>query len=555
MALPQSHRAVDGADHIHPEGHVKRDAVAPSRPITVTLFLRRRSSNTKLHDVKDFSAASGQRPRTMARQEFTAVHGAQTDDIEKVAGFARNHGLKVEQTNSAARSVVLSGPAEAMNRAFSVQLHEYDSPLGAYHGHEGTPKFSPEIADVVEGITGLDSRRVPAQHYSAARRRNHADPANTRLLTPQKVASLYNFPAGTGAGQTIGIYEMETQDGPAGYDPADIAATMAHYGLPAPSPVDVAVDGIQNSGISDGETGLDITLAGAVAPDAKLAVYFTGGTVQSIIHALQRMIHPSEGDPAPTILSISYGWGPDDASAHSFSRQEYNQIGALFQDAANLDITVLVSSGDSGAVIASQSQAQASYPSTEPWVIACGGTTIGNISGTGFDEYVWNDVGAAGPGATGGGISARFALPDYQKNAGLPLHLHNNKSGRGIPDIAGNASQNSGYLQFIGGQSGPVGGTSAVAPLYSGLIARINQNLARSVGFINPVLYTLPAAAFRDITSPPGPRNNSFANVAGYPAGIGWDACTGLGSLNGEALQAVLATANEENHHTQLEPA
>ena len=113
--------------------------------------------------------------------------------------------------------------------------------------------------------------------------------------------------------------------------------------------------------------------------------------------------------------------------------------------------------------------------------------------------------------------------------------------------IAGNASQNSGYLQFIGGQSGPVGGTSAVAPLYAGLIALINQNLGRSVGFINPALYALPASSFRDIISPPGPRNNSFANVGGYPAGNGWDPCTGLGSVNGEALQAGLATAHDEN--------
>ena len=112
MAVPLTYRPVDGTDHTHPEGHVKRDAVVAGKPITVTLFLRRRSSDAKLHDVKDFSAR-GRQPRTTPRQDFTAMHGAHPDDIEKVAGFARNHGLKVEQTNSAARSVVLSGPAEA----------------------------------------------------------------------------------------------------------------------------------------------------------------------------------------------------------------------------------------------------------------------------------------------------------------------------------------------------------------------------------------------------------------------------------------------------------
>ena len=121
-----------------------------------------------------------------------------------------------------------------------------------------------------------------------------------------------------------------------------------------PTPIDVSVDGVTNSGTSDGETGLDITVASAIAQGAQIAVYFTGGDTQGIIHALQSMIHPSAGAPTPAILSISYGWGPDDETAGSFSDQEYTQIDQLFQDAANLSITVLVSSGDSGAFIASR---------------------------------------------------------------------------------------------------------------------------------------------------------------------------------------------------------
>jgi kumamolisin len=249
------------------------------------------------------------------------------------------------------------------------------------------------------------------------------------------------------------------------------------------------------------------------------------------------MIHPRGAEPQPTILSISYGWGPDDASADSFSAQEYTQFSGLFQDAANLSITVFVSSGDTGAFVENATQAQTSYPATEPWVIACGGTTIGAVKGTSFDEYVWNDIGAAGPRATGGGVSARFALPDYQKKAGVPKSLHSKQAGRGIPDIAGNASENSGYVQFINGRSQPVGGTSAVAPLYAGLIARINANLGHAAGFINPTLYALAVSGFRDVAAAAGPADNSFGRVTGYPAHAGWDACTGLGSVRGTALQ------------------
>jgi kumamolisin len=113
-----------------------------------------------------------------------------------------------------------------------------------------------------------------------------------------------------------------------------------------------------------------------------------------------------------------------------------------------------------------------------------------------------------------------------------------------VPDIAGNASPYSGYLQVVGGGAPePIGGTSAVAPLYAGLMARINANAGAPAGYLNAVLYGLPAATFRDIVSPPGPADNSYQGVTGYPAEDGWDACTGLGSLRGVAFAAALAAA------------
>jgi kumamolisin len=125
----------------------------------------------------------------------------------------------------------------------------------------------------------------------------------------------------------------------------------------------------------------------------------------------------------------------------------------------------------------------------------------------------------------------------------VPVRNGTGQPGRGVPDIAGNASENSGYLQVINGsQPMPVGGTSAVAPLYAGLVARINANNGFPAGYLNTLLYTLPTTAFRDIVGAPGPANNNFGHVVGYPAGPGWDACTGLGSVSGQALQAALAS-------------
>jgi kumamolisin len=139
-------------------------------------------------------------------------------------------------------------------------------------------------------------------------------------------------------------------------------------------------------------------------------------------------------------------------------------------------------------------------------------------------------------------------VPAYQTGVTVPKRNRTNLPGRGVPDIAGNASPYSGYLQVVKGQPPqPIGGTSAVAPLYAGLLARINANLGYSVGYINPLLYSLTGKAFRNIIGPPGPRNNSYDGVTGYPASAGWNACTGLGSVNGAALQQGLQAARSSS--------
>ena len=541
--MTQGFKVIEGTEHAHPADHKDIGATDRGKSVSVTLILRRRAGKKPL-EIEDFARSAARRHERITHDQFAGAYGAEPREIAAVQTWARSHGLEVVDTNPAARSVVVRGTVGAVNEAFGVELHDYKTPRETYHSHDGPATLPPEIAEYVEATSGLDNRTVPAVHYTTANvTASASDPPNTAPLTPQQVAALYDFPTGTGSGQTVGIYEMATSGGPPGYSLSDITATMKGYGLPAPQPIDVAVDGVTNSGVSDGETGLDITVAGAVAQGAKLAVYFTGGQTQNIIHALQRMIHPNTGDPEPTVISISYGWGPDDENAGSFSSQEYTQISALFQDAANLHITVLVSSGDSGAYIASTTAAQVSYPASDPWVTACGGTTVGNVNGANFDEYAWNDQGAGGPGASGGGVSGRFPVPVYQNGAGVPNQIVTNQPGRGVPDLAGNASENSGYVQYISGSPQPVGGTSAVAPLYAGLMAIVNANLGAPAGFLNPTIYGLAGSGFRDITSPPGPANNSYGSVTGYPVKTGWDACTGWGSVKGTALQTALKNA------------
>ena len=167
-------------------------------------------------------------------------------------------------------------------------------------------------------------------------------------------------------------------------------------------------------------------------------------------------------------------------------------------------------------------------------MLACGGTSI-NVSGTTItSEVVWND-GADG-GATGGGVSDHFPLPAYQDNAGVPPAADSTKNvGRGVPDVAADADPNTGYGVRVDGQNTVVGGTSAVAPLWAGLIARLNQSLGKPVGFLNPTLYALTpqSGVFRDITS---------GNNGAYSAGPGWDACSGLGVADGTKLLKALSS-------------
>ncbi len=158
-------------------------------------------------------------------------------------------------------------------------------------------------------------------------------------------------------------------------------------------------------------------------------------------------------------------------------------------------------------------------------------------------EIVWNDESPPGSfqyGATGGGVSDYFAVPAWQTNAGVsPTSVNDHLVRRGVPDIAGNASPNSGFPTDVNGGHPTFGGTSQTAPFYAGLAATINAAIHTRIGFLNPTLYAQSTKIFRDITS----GNNLWQYVLStpyYTAGPGWDACSGLGVVDGKRLLGVL---------------
>jgi kumamolisin len=235
----------------------------------------------------------------------------------------------------------------------------------------------------------------------------------------------------------------------------------------------------------------------------------------------------------PSVISISWG-GPEVA----WTAKTLKGFDQLFQSAAKLGVTIAVAAGDDGSSDGvSDGHAHVDFPASSPFALATGGTELHGSGTTVQQEIVWNNS-TSGNGATGGGISDFFKVPSYQSGVPLPKSLGKKPiKGRGSPDIAGNASPVTAYQIFVGGKPAKVGGTSAVAPLWAGLIALFNQALQQPVGFLNPLLYALPAQRpLRDITE----GNNDPGGVGGYDAGAGWDAATGWGTPDGKALLAAL---------------
>jgi hypothetical protein len=321
----------------------------------------------------------------------------------------------------------------------------------------------------------------------------------------------------------------------------------------------------------DAETTQDICIAAKAAPGANIAVFFSSFDQKGWVDLINRVVFPNPGDPVCSVLSSSWYIADGDDLAtltnEGVSPAMVDAISNAFHDAAILGhTTICIASGDTGSnsyagkypifstdplTYGGDGKAHVQYPASDPWVLSVGGTTVGNIVQLppSFDEYVWNDPDPSDPsqwGTTGGGVSDRFRLPSYQVHAGVPKSVNDNHVGRGVPDVAGNASINSGYsglfiigLPFIGN------GTSASAPHWAGLIAVINAALGEPVGFLNPSIYEFGSSVFRDIKPPPGPTNNSNSGISGYPAGQGWDACTGWGSPNGVALLTALQALPE----------
>ncbi len=473
----------------------------PQERVEATVVLRRRSSPKK---------------KRMTHHEFASQCCADAKDLEAIRAFAAAEGLQILGEHPERHIVRLAGTVQQFNKAFNVALRIFEHAAGSYRGRTGSVHVPQNLREIVTAVLGLDNRPQARTHFRVA-----VSPATT--YSPVQVASLYDYPTSSnGQGQCIGIIELG-----GGYAESDLQTYFSGLGLKVPEIVAVPVDGAQNSPTGqvdgpDGEVMLDIEVAGAIAQGAKIAVYFAPNTDAGFLDAITTAVHDTTNKPS--VVSISWG-GPES----SWTSQAMTSMDSAFQDAGTLGITVCCSSGDSGSSDGASSGNQVDFPSSSPHVLGCGGTSLQSAGGKITSETVWND-GASG-GATGGGVSTVFALPAWQQKLSVtengtaaPLQM------RGVPDVAGNADPNTGYNVRVDGQDAVFGGTSAVAPLWSALIAIANASRSSTVGFVNAQIYG-DETDFNDITS---------GNNGSFSAAKGWDACTGLGSPNGSKIESVL---------------
>jgi kumamolisin len=481
--------------------------------VTASLYLKR----------KEDPAALASLDQPDQRRAVLHEHRRQqyAEDVKLVLDFAKQAGLEAVSVEPEKRLIRLSGTARKMEAAFHTKLAHYHHVDGhSFRGRAGTLSLPEDVAGVVEAVLGLDTRTAARHHLVWAKS------AQTSGYEPNKVGALYGFPTdSTGAGQCIALIELG-----GGFNASDNSAAFKAMKLAVPSVIAVPVDGGANApspgNDADTEVALDIQVAGGVAPGAKIAVYFAPNTDAGFADAITDAAHDETNKP--TIISISWG-----SAESQWTGQSITTMNSALQDAASIGLSVFVASGDSLATDGvSDGAAHVDFPASSPYAIGCGGTEITVSGGKITAETVWND----GTSGTGGGISDLFPVPAFQSGVTLPSSVNAGRAGRGVPDIAGNAAPGSGYKVISDGKSGVVGGTSAVAPLWAGLTALLNEKASAPLGFFLTKLYPAKQGT-REITTG---TNKPTGSTIGYDAGPNWNACTGLGVPIGTDLEKLL---------------
>jgi len=474
----------------------------------------------------------------MDERQFVEQCGAVPEQLAEVEEFARRFGLVILESSVPRRFVRVSGTTEQIEKAFQVELLEYEHLGVRFMSHDGQISLPVELHEAVEAVLGLDTRPVRRPLVSA-------EPASLQPMLPSEVAEAYRFPAGArGARETIAIVLPG-----GGLDEDDLREYFHMIRSPLPKVTMVEVMGEKNqpasvadvtlvrdvffrgvtvtkqniqafsAGMNTVEASMDVELVGSFAPEAHILVLISPDNFEGNYHVLTSAIT----DPhRPSVISCSWSSHEDQYPASVIRCME-----TVFETAALCGITVCFSSGDDGdGSLWYQQPISVHYPSASRYVLGCGGTSLRRAA-HGFVETAWEDKLSGQRLASGGGFSQKVKRPSWQADA------VGTETGRGVPDVAGKADIGGGYEIVARGLRFSMGGTSAAAPMWASLSLLLNEKLGTRAGFFAPLLYT---DAFRNATHGILKGNNGK-----YHAGPGWNPVAGWGSPRGEALLKALS--------------
>src|ERR1700759_3482969 len=534
------HTVVDGSHRERSKGARRVGDADPRDKLELTLSLR----GPKLPPADELAEGP------LSRAEFRKKYCASARDAHRVATVLKRYGLKIESTTLETRSMRVSGTVAAVEAAFHARLGIYESKRqGRYRDREDDYKVPPGIAGMIPAILGLGTRRVGKKRLASGKRE-----VPLRPFGPADFERHYHFPHGDAAGQKIAIAEFASV-----YFADDVTAYCRKYRRRVPKvtlvPIHVRVKNRKqvaklpradrNGAIDDAkEVMMDTEIIAGLCPKASISVYFAHDTQKGWVDMLDRVINDR-----PVVFSMSWGATED---GREWAPAAIDAINERLHVAAALGITICVSAGDDGTSDQQRDRkAHCAFPASSPFVLAVGGTQMEHVEGQ-LIERVWHKKpGRRTPnrkrrsGATGGGVSVRFDRPKWQ-DVNVKSLNRGSKDGRVVPDVTA-LSGPPWYAMVLNGKWTTGGGTSASAPLWAALIARIDALLPKHKRqrFLAPHFYKLSAFGepigthvCRDVTIG---HNASIPHPGtGYTAGPGFDAASGWGTPNGTSLLLAL---------------
>jgi len=561
--VPTAYKYLSRAASVSTHG-LETDQPDSKERAQVTVVLTSRSSTRQRRAaIARMAHQLPQARRYLTCDELAERHGARLESVKLVTDFASRHHLDVVETSLARRSVVLSGSLEELSTAFGVGFVTGRHTHGHYRTFQGRIRIPMQLARHVSAVLGLTDRPVLRRDIAPTPPESAA-----KAVDPLEMATLYDFPKYTGKGETIGtivlgggFYLDDVQQylkARGSARPIKIVEVGTARNRPAPAKlihdclksvgleeVHAAVRTVaQGEGLDPPgparftpqqvaefiwtlEATMDVELIAALAPGAAVTVYIADNSEQGKFEALSHAICDPDG---PSVISCS--WGNEE---REFTDEWMRLIDELFQMAALAGVTLCYSSGDDGDGTRDGGPPCAHFPASSPHVLACGGTQA-SMRGGRLIETVWSQLFAKQLLESGGGVSGYFDRPTWQAGAHVPRPPQSRgrtAPGRGVPDVAAKANFGPGYDVRVAGIDGPLGGgTSAAAPLWDALTARLTEGLGARCGHVTPLLY---ARRLRGTT-----RDIVKGSNGAFKARPGWDACTGWGSPRGRRLMAAL---------------